>query len=1095
MNELLLQSGRKFITLMVLSFLFALPVLASDAGHIIRTEDIPIHGKVTDDQNLPLPGVTVKVQGKQGGAISDANGNYKITAPANAVLIFSYIGYATKNVPVNSRAIIDVKLASESKQLEEQIVIGYGTVKKSDLTGSIASVKSKDFEQQASLSIADALQGKAAGVTVSSTDGAPGGGIKISVRGSSSITASNAPLYVIDGFPVISSNPTFTQNDQFMQDSFNPLANLAPDDIESIEVLKDASSTAIYGSRGANGVILVTTKKGKGGRSTIAYNAYVGLQNMTRPFKMMNSTDYARLKNATQSGAPYANYASYADSATTNWQAILFRTALQQNHRLNMSGGLSDKGTYNLSMGFADQQGILLKTDFKRYDTRLNINTQVLPKVTLTSNLAFARNITDGTLASAASDGTPGVISQGLYGPPNRSQDIQYFDNQTDVTTAELDQYSNPLIFLNNYSKVRQADNVNWNTGLSYNLLPNLTISTKYGFNVSTTDQNEYFGKLTAQGAVANGIALVGNNKQTGWVNENILNYNSQISRNSHLSLTGGVTFQSNTSTTVNTKYSQFTNDVFTYNRLQDASVITLPITKNIYTKSLESGLFRASYSLKDKYLITASFRADGSSVFGNNNKWGYFPSVSGAWRIIDEPFMKKQDILSDLKLRAGYGITGNDQIPNFASQAILGINNYTIGTGEGTVTALLPLNAQNDNLKWETTRSYNLGLDLGLLKNRISLTADYYQNYTSNMLLNVTLPGSSGFANAIINIGSKQNRGIELSISSKNITKGNFRWSTDFNISRNIDKITGLGYSNEIPILIPMNAVLGNTTDAVLRVGQPIGTWYGYVDDGIYQISDFQKVLDNTGKEIPWSQVDWHKVNVTGNYTFVLKPGVANSTVQKASPAPGDRKYKDLNADGVVNDKDRQIIGAYQPMFTGGFANSFSYRSFDLNIFISYRIGGKIYNANRMQLEGTTSAVYNSAASFNNRWQPPSYDATGNEIPGTGNPTNDYIGGYNLIRDNLSVIHSSFLEDGSFLRVSTISLGYNLKKAVLSGIGLANLKIYGTVNNAFLITKYTGYDPEVSTGQGGTGNTAPGLDLGGYPKARTFILGVNASF
>ncbi|GAB4010703.1 TonB-dependent receptor [Spirosoma migulaei] len=992
--------------------------------------DVRVSGRVTGENGEGLPGVNVVIKGAIRGTNTDTDGRYQLSVPnAGTTLVFSFVGYTSQEAMVGNRTTLDIQLLPDNKSLNEVVVVGYGTVKKSDLTGAVAKVGETNIKATPIPSLDRAMQGRAAGVQVVSNSAAPGGSSTIRIRGSGSVNASNDPLYVIDGFPTTGLNSINT------------------DDIESIDVLKDASATAIYGSRGSNGVVLVTTKRGKAGKTVISYNAYYGIQTVRRKIPLLNAQQFADFVNEARvnGGAqPYFNGSS-ADQPLpsslgegTDWQSQIFRAAPIQSHQLAASGG-SDKSRYAISFGYYNQQGIVLNSNFKRYTLRANLDNNLTSR--LKAGLTMQGAFTTGNNAKTDVDGNGGggVTSSALSYAPNfqvYNADGSYYKN-----TGALNGYGvdNPLAVANEITNVGTTIRILANSYLDYTIIDGLTFRTSFGADLQTTKTNSYATRLSLAGSSLGGGASITNVQSIGWLNENTLNYTRQLTPKHSLNALLGYTIQGLAIENVGATANTFTNDFALYNNLGAGSSLVAP-SSGASDWRLISYLARINYGFDDRFLLTLTGRRDGSSRFGPNEKFGFFPSGALAWKLANEKWIKSLPAISDAKLRLSYGLSGNQEIGNYRYLANISSSSYILGgqLNSGAYTSSIA----NPDLRWEKNAQFDAGLDVGILNNRIQFTADYYIKTTSDLLFNVGVPTSSGFSTTLKNIGSVQNKGLELSLNTINIDKGGFRWTSEFNITFNQNKILTLDGRQEFTTGTDAVIFATSINPILLRVGSPLGNFYGRVMDGIFQNQ---------------AEVD--------------------ASAQKTTAKPGDIRYKDLNNDGAINDNDRAIIGNANPKFFGGFNNTFSFKGFDLNIFVQGNSGNQILNYGSFDLLNLTGGN-NQSARVLDRWTPTN--------PSTTIPRANSAGGSRIL--------SSFqVEDGSYLRVKNISVGYNLPRDLLSRLAIASAKIYVTAQNWITITKYTGYDPEVN--RYGSSSLSQGLDYGGYPAAKTVLVGLNLKF
>jgi TonB-linked SusC/RagA family outer membrane protein len=1001
------------------SLVFPLPMLA----------DLTISGTVTDEKGEGLPGVSVLVKGTQRGTSTNTDGNYQIAVPNEAaVLVFSFVGFQPQEIEVGKRATLNVSLKTDNKNLDEVVVVGYGTVKKSDLTGAVAKVGEANIKATPIPSLDRAMQGRAAGVQVVTNSARPGGSATIRIRGSGSVNASNDPLYVIDGFPTGNLN------------------SINSDDIESIEVLKDASATAIYGSRGSNGVVLVTTKRGKAGKAVISYDGYYGVQTVRHTIPLLNARQFADFVNESRVNGGAKSYfdGSAPDQPLpstlgegTDWQQQIFQSAPIQNHQLSASGG-SEKSRYAVSFGYYDQQGIILNSNFKRYTLRANLDNNLTSrlKVGLTTQGAY----TTGNNAKTDVDGNGGggVTSSALsYAPtfPTYNPDGSYYKN-----TGALNGYGvdNPLAVANEITNPSSTMRLLANSYLDYTIIDGLNFRTSFGADLQNTKSNSYQTRLSLAGSSLGGGASIETAQSIGWLNENTLNYTRQLTPRHSLNALLGYTIQGLATEGVITRANTFNDDFALFNNLGSGSTLVAP-TSTANDWRLISYLARINYGFDDRFLLTLTGRRDGSSRFGPNQKFGFFPSGALAWKLANEKWMKNLTVVSDAKLRLSYGLSGNQEIGNYRYLANISSTSYILGgaLNSGATTS----GVANPDLRWERNAQFDAGLDVGLFNNRVQLTADYYIKTTSDLLFNVGIPTSSGFSNTLKNIGSVENKGLELSLNTINIDKGGFRWTSEFNITFNRNKILTLDGRQQFTTGTDAVIFATSINPILLKVGSPLGNFYGRVADGIFQ-----------------SQAE------------------IDASAQKTA-RPGDLRYKDLNGDGVINDNDRDIIGNANPKLFGGFNNTFSFKGFDLNIFVQGNSGNQILNYGTFDLLNLTGGNNQSARALD-RWTPTN--------PSNTIPRANSAGGSRIL--------SSFqVEDGAYLRVKNISLGYNLPKSVLTRLAISSAKIYVTAQNWLTFTNYTGYDPEVN--RYGSSSLSQGLDYGGYPAAKTLLVGLNLKF
>lgn len=991
-----------------------------------------VTGTVTDEKGGGLPGVSVTVKGTQRGTITDVDGKYKIeVADQAAVLVFSFVGYLPQETTVGNRAQIDLSLQVDTKALEEVVVVGYGTVKKSDVTGAVAKVGETEIKATPIVSFDRALQGRATGVQVVQNSARPGGEATIRIRGSGSVNASNDPLYVIDGFPTTGLN------------------SINPNDIESIEILKDASATAIYGSRGSNGVVLVTTKRGKSGKSVITYDMYYGSQSVRRKIPLLNARQFAEFVNEAQAnngGKPFFDGSSPEKplpatlGAGTDWQEEILQNAPIQNHQLGVSGG-SDNTRYAVSFGYYDQKGIVLNSYFKRYTLRANLDNDISPRLRVGVSLLGAYTKGNNARTEVDGNGGGGVTSASLsYAPtfPVYNGDGSYYKNLGALNGYSVD---NPVAIAKEITSENTLFRILANSYVDYKIVEGLNARISFGADLQAAKNNNYSTRLSLAGANTGGTASVGASQNIGWLNENTLNYSPKLGERHSFNALLGYTTQGLTFENVGANANTFPNDFSSYNNLGAGSSLVAPRSSASEWRLL-SYLARVNYGFDDRFLFTLTGRRDGSSRFGTSNKFGFFPSGAIAWKVANEKWMKSQSLFSDTKLRISYGLSGNQEIGNY--RFLANITNYPFVLGGVLNSGATTSGIANPDLRWERNAQFDVGIDAGMLNNRIQITVDYYIKKTSDLLFDVTVPTSSGFASMLKNIGSVQNKGFEISLSTINIAKGGpgrFRWTTDFNLTANQNKILTLDGRQEFTAGTDAVIFATAVNPILLRVGSELGNFYGRVTDGIFQ-----------------SQAE------------------VDASAQK-NAKPGDLRYKDLNGDGMVSDLDRAVIGNANPKLFGGLNNTFSYAGFDLNVFLQGVSGNSILNYGTFDLVNLTGGNNQSARALD-RWTP--------NNPSTTIPRANAAGGARILSDFQ-------VEDGAYLRVKNISLGYNLPKGLLDRLSISSAKVYVTGQNLFTFTNYTGYDPEVN--RFGSSSLSQGLDYGAYPTAKTLLVGLNLRF
>ena len=1042
---------KKKLNIYILLFLLFITagIQAQNTTPLIQSK---LDGTVVDAiTNQPVIGASVTIKGTTHGVVTDAEGKFYFQTGQKFpyTLIVSYIGYKKLEVIVEKNPVI-INLKEERQELDELVVVGYGTQKRKDITGSVASVPKANLSQVTS-SADNLLRGAVAGVVVTQSSGRPGASSSVRIRGGNSITAGNEPLYVVDGILIYNDNSNSGAGVTYAGATVNVLSTINPADIESIEVLKDASATAIYGSRGANGVVIITTKKGTKGQDNISYQGYFGFQNISKKLKLMNASEWASLRNDVQASIGQApsfspqQIEALKTSGNYDWQSAAFVTAAPvQNHNLSFSGG-DEKSRYAVSAGYFDQDGIVLGSDFKRISLRANYERNYSQKFKFGVNANYTNSIANGVGtnggASAGRNPNP-LVSVVLTAPvvPIKNADGTYNVTNNPYATSVNGYVPNPINEFDNNINETKLNRILTSLFGEYKFNKELTAKVAVSGDVLNTKQNYYAPSNTTTGAGTKGLASIGERQVSSVLNENTLNYNTHFGENHKFSALGGYTLQYTKGEVVNAGAQTFVNDANTYNALQDG-VAVKPYSE-AYESVLKSWLARINYSYKGKYNFTLSGRADGSSRFGSESLWGYFPSAGFSWNITDEEFANNIKGVTEAKLRITAGTTGNQEIGNYLPLASMGSVNYSFG---GTLyTGLAPTRLANPDLRWEKTNQYNVGLDLSLLDRRINFVFDVYYKKTKDLLINVPVPLSSGYATVLQNIGGVENKGFEFGVTTENIKTKNFAWNSNIVFSLNRNKVTEIGNGVDQFFPVVPNGSLLQQQPVTVKVGLPLGTFWGYRTNGIFQ----------TQEEVNTQP----KIN-----------SLANTKV-------GDRKYVDTNGDGVITALDKGNLGTSQPKFVGSFSNTVSYNDFDLNFSFQGAYGGKIFNALNQQLEISTLGT-NAAATLNDRWTPTN---PSNEIPRASSSP-------------LGIVSERYVEDASFLRLKLITLGYTLPKSVSKKLGTKSVKIYISAENLITWTKYTGYDPEVSSYE--QNNLYPGIDFGSYPNSKTFISGLNVTF
>lgn len=1018
-----------------------------------------IKGVVVEaERGETLPGVSVRLKNNAKNAvITDNEGRFSITAKAADVLIFSYLGYVAKETSVaDIKKNATVRLSPSDNKLNEVIIIGYGEVNKKDLTGAVSEVKMDDLTKAPVASFDQALAGRIAGVQVTSPEEQPGGGMNIVIRGGNSLTQSNSPLYVIDDFPI--------------EDPVN--AALNPNDIESITILKDASATAIYGSRGANGVVIITTKAGKIGKPVISYDGSVGFQQVTKMIDLMSPLEFVKYQleldpnnAAVYLDKPKFTLNDYKHVTGIDWQSMLFREALMQNHSLSLSGG-TQQTKYSISGSLHNQGGVIINSGYKRYQGRVSVNQSIGKNLTAAIKINYTKDQNYGQLASVQQGSSISFSTYPLYRvwayrPVTGSNTNIVEDLLDEEEDLELNDYRvNPITSTNNEVRQNGRSVFSGNAQLTYNITKSLTLRLNGGINARVDKDENFFNSKTGRGYPSlnntKGVnGLFAYDERNEWSNANTLTYKTKFGKNHSLEALGGLTLQGQSRSTYGYEAINVPNEDLGLSGMDQGlpGSISSLLTENF----LFSYLGRVNYGYKSKYLLTATFRADGSSKFSPANRWAYFPSAAFAWRIDREGFMKKLKFVSEAKFRLSYGVTGNNRIGDYVRYSSLDMpisRYYSFGNGVPS-SAVVVNRFGNADLKWESTKQLDLGLDLGFLKDRFTLSVDLYRKNTEDLLLNANVPYSSGFTRIYKNVGEISNEGLEITIGTQNIKNKRFSWTSDFNISFNRNKIVALS-ENEDNILSTISWLsdYNSTPLYAAKVGSSASDFYGVIWDGVYQYSDFD--------QLP-------------NGTYRLKNSVATNGTDAALIKPGDIKFRDINNDGIVNDKDIVKIGRGLPVHTGGFNNNFTYGRFNLNVFFQWSYGNDIFNANRIVFEGNDQLRnnINQYASYADRWSPENQDSKNYRTGGQG----------------ISGMYSSrTIEDGSFLRLKTVAISYALPAAWMKRLKIQQVNLYASAQNLYTWTNYSGMDPEVSTRNS---TLTPGFDYSAYPRPRTIMFGL----
>jgi len=1046
--------------------------------------NVEITGRVLDaDTNEPLAGVTVFVVGTNVGTTTDLDGRFTLTVPDGSErLAFSYVGYVRQEFTIGDETEFNVRLSSDVAMLDDVVVVGYGVQRRTEVTGSVTSIRAETIQGTPVASFENALQGRLAGVNVAESTGEPGAAPQINIRGVGSISAGTEPLYVIDGVP-LSQNFNLqqnvgSQNPNFTATRVNPLAALNPNDIESIEVLKDASAAAIYGSRGSNGVILITTRRGRANTPPqINFRSYVGVSSAFNVPEMMNAEEliaytkdarnntYIRQQDPTNPNSPFFNpqfdpntnagrvasgatgnhlipeaYVNW-DGTDTDWLDLVLGTSVVQNYDMSVRGG-GENFTYSIGGGFMDQSGIIDGSGFNRYSINSNLTSDLSERIQVGLTLNAAFTIHDRKAANAPYFGNPpGIIYSALTQSPvvspfNEDGTYRQLEGSHNQLGGAMTTTNHPLAIRDFIDEEIRNNRIFGNIFGSYNIMENMQFRTMLGYDIDNYQRSFYQGtQLFYRGGAPRPYAESTSAQGFNWLWENTLSYQTVLGEDHRLDAIVGFTAQKQNDERNRVIAQNFPDDqVRTVNGGQITGGDQL-----IEEWSLVSTLARLNYVFKDRYLLTATVRADRSSRFGANNQTGVFPSGSVGWLMTNESFMRDQNLFNELKPRVSYGVTGNFLIPNYGSIGLISSTNYVFA--DQLVSGAIPSTLGNADLTWETTRQFNSGIDFALLEDRIYGSIDYYISRTTDLLLEVNIPAVTGFTRALTNIGEVENRGFEVQLTSRNLT-GSFQWSTDFNFATNRNEVLALGPEGD-PILVPGAAGVRHIT----RIGAPIGSYYGYVVDGIFQTQ---------------AEINNHAVDTQGN------------------PTPGDFRFRDVNGDGIIDANDRDIIGDYHPDFTWGIVNRFNWRNIDLSIFFNGVEGRDVLNLTNRHLRNG-EANFGSYAIVNDRWISP-------EQPGNGiDPKAERASGGNNNRPS-----SYQVEDGSYIKLRNITMGYSLPTQLIANFA-QNVRIFGSINNVAIWTDYVGFNPEVNLSQG-SGLTM-GEDYGAYPLSRTVQFGIDVSF
>lgn len=1004
----------------------------------MRTEGMAqaytIKGQITaSDNNEPLPAASVALKGTTSGTTADVDGYYSLQVPsADAVLIFSYTGYESREIAASGRSEINVTLVETASALQEVVVVGYGTVKKSDLTGSVVSLKTKDMTPGANVNLQQALLGRAAGVQVYQKSGEPGSAMSVKIRGISSITAGNDPLYVIDGIPVNDGAPISGNGASFVNNPNprNTLNSLNPNDIESIEILKDASATAIYGARGANGVVMITTKKGQEGKMRISYSSNYGIQEVARTPQMLTGEQYRDVLNAIIDAGGGVRTERVADNVeNTDWQKTLQQRGSNQSHDLAFSGG-NNTTKYYLSMGYFNQKGVLLNSGLDRYALRLNLENRIANKyaVGINLNTSYIKDIYNA-VGLGVNEGGSAQYAAMFYDPtvPVYAADGS-FNRSTFIGTT----MDNPLAII----KGQQANSDSYRTFGNifgeYYLTSDLSVRAKLGGDINSSQRNVWIDPISLQGIQNGGVATIISGNRSYYMGEATLNYVKNIADKHNINAVAGATYEHFGSTSFNATGRGYTLTDLKYNALGTGTQTLNTIGSGRSEAILASYLARVNYSFNNRYLLTASLRADGSSRFGENNRFGYFPSAALAWKIHEEGFLKHIKPINELKLRVSYGSIGNQSIGNFLYLTTFSAGNDAV-FNNNRITSISPTRNSNPDLKWEAANQMDVGLDFVLFNSRLRGTVEYYDRRTTDLLLGVPLPLSSGFGSQTRNVGSMKNTGIEVTLGGDIVKTPNFKWTIDGNGSTLKNEVVSLG--GEASIFTGDAGIINNA--GIITPGQSMGSYYGYRVLGVWQMED-------------------------------------DFTTTSAGVKPGDVKYDDINGDKAITDADRVILGKSIPDFFFGLTNTVTFKRLSMSVFVEGSQGASVISNDMADAYFPVSFRRNKLAiPYLNRWTPT-------------NPTNEYPSFVNPTVQGQRIVNSRTVQDASYVRIQSVRLGYDLP---LKKKRMVSLFVVG--QNLYTFTNYIGVDPAINA----VGNDVLRIDYSSFPMTRTYMGGLTVQF
>jgi TonB-linked SusC/RagA family outer membrane protein len=1067
--------------------------IASSFTNQLFAQGREIKGRVTSDDNRGLPGITVTIKGTKTAAVTDANGNYHITITGNPTLVFTSVGYVAYEVGTANKTEVNVSLTQEVKTGEDVVVIGYQSVKRKNLLASVSSVSAKDLKDIPINSAAEALNGRLAGVTATTAEGSPDADIRIRVRGGMSITGDNSPLYVIDGIQME-----------------NALSVISPQDIQSIDVLKDAAATAIYGARGANGVIVITTKSGRSGKARVNYNGFMGFKELAKTLDVLDPYDYVIYQSERSRGSgtdstnfvtnfgAWADLEKYKSVPAVNWQDEAFgRTGFLQTHNLSVGGG-GKKITYNLGYTYNGDKAVVLNSSYRRYIFSFKGEY----KITNFLKLGVSTRYNNQTVFGSGVSDTKGTSYNRLrnavkYRPfLSNGQDIDDVDPLADPNPGNGLGLINPVRLASAEYRSKSTSAYNGSAYLTINFLKNFSFRSTFGYDRNKLIDRQFSDTLTPYSVITGGakpIAGLDTVTKVTYTNSNVLTYTVNNFKGKHdiTVLVGEETYDLRTES-----HSSLFRNYPTFTPAQAAFVKTslgIPFTgypkmnKTRYTNLSFFG--SVDYSFMDKYLFGFKMRADGASKFAPGKQWGYFPAGSVAWRVKNEKFMEGVSFFNDLKFRAGYGIVGNNRINDYLFlTSFANDGRYFYGINNNAVIAYYSGGLVNENLKWESTVNRNFGVDMTIFNRRIDLSVDYYDNSSKDLLLNVPVASTYGYSTQLQNVGKTSNKGVEVQLNAAILQKSHgLNWNANFNISFNKNKVVALGL-NQLSFFPGTSWFGANPADYIEKIGYPVGSMFGFITDGFYTVDDFD-------------------YNATSR-VYTLKTGVVNNTNATGPVQPGTIKFRDLNGDGVVDvDHDRTIIGNPTPKFSGGLNQQFTLGNWDASVFVNFSYGNDVYDANKIEFTNGYINNTNMLDFMKDRWK---------VVTPTGQTAQWVVGSgatavvYGIPKEELRALNANAkiwqpvrgsaafypnswaIEDGSFLRFNNVTIGYTFPDKALNALKMSKIRLYFTANNLAIITNYSGYDPEVSVR---SNPLTPGLDYSAYPKSRSFIFGINATF